>query len=49
MRVFGLLFIIAGLALAAFVGYLMIKDKDQIVSPIPQENGVKVIFVTPTP
>lgn len=49
MRAFGLLFIIAGLAIAAFVVYLLLHQSDHVLSPIPQENGVKVIFVTPTP
>lgn len=49
MKIFGLLFIITGIALAVFVGYLLFKENDRILSPIPQENGVKVIFVTPTP
>lgn len=49
MKIFGLLFIIVGIALAIFVGYLLFHESDRVLSPIPQENGVKVIFVTPTP
>ncbi|MBI1863491.1 hypothetical protein HYS00_05240 [Candidatus Microgenomates bacterium] len=49
MRIFGLLLVIVGLGVAVFVGYLFMKDRDRLVSPVPQENGVKVIYITPTP
>lgn len=38
-----------GLALLIFVMYSFFKDGDTLLSPIPEEKGVKVIFVTPTP
>lgn len=49
MRIFGLLLVIGGLAIAAFVGYLYFKDDSRVMSPIPQDAGVKVIYITPTP
>lgn len=49
MRIFGLLFVIVAIGLAIFFGFILFKEQDRILSPIPQENGVKVIFVTPTP
>ena len=49
MRIIGLLLLAIGLALFAFVGFNLLKDRNKMVSPIPEEKGVKVIFVTPTP
>lgn len=48
MKYFGLVLIGIGLALFLFVGYNFLKERNKMVSPIPEENGVKVIFVTPT-
>lgn len=48
MKYLGYILIIIGIALLLFVGYNFFKEKDKIISPIPQEKGVKVIFVTPT-
>lgn len=48
MRYVGLTLIGIGLALFFFVGYNFLKEKNKIASPIPEEKGVKVIFVTPT-
>jgi len=48
MKKFGLVLIAFGLALLIFVFYNFIKEKNKIVSPIPEEQGVKVIFVTPS-
>lgn len=48
MKYLGYILIITGIALLLFVGYNFFKEKDKIISPIPQEKGVKVIFVTPT-
>lgn len=49
MKYLGLVLIAIGLALFLFVGYNFLKDKNKMVSPIPEENGVKVIFVSPSP
>lgn len=47
MKLIGVVLISIGLALLAFIAYLYFKDFGQIVSPLPENNGVKVIFVTP--
>ena len=49
MKVIGMLILACGFAFLLFVGYTFIKSNDKIVSPIPEEKGVKVIFVSPTP
>ncbi len=48
MKYFGLVLIGIGLALFLFVGYNFLKERNKMASPIPEEKGVKVIFVTPT-
>ena len=47
MKNVGLILIAVGLALLVFVGYNFVREKNKIASPIPEEEGVKVIFVTP--
>lgn len=48
MRSIGLILIAVGLALFLFVAYNYLKEKNKMASPIPEEKGVKVIFVTPS-
>lgn len=48
MKLLGFLFITVGFALLLFVGYSYLREQNKIASPIPEEKGVKVIFVTPT-
>jgi hypothetical protein len=48
MKYVGLVLIATGIALLFFVGYSFLKERNKIASPIPEEKGVKVIFVTPT-
>lgn len=48
MKFIGLILVAVGLALLLFVGYSYVKEKSKLHSPIPEERGVKVIFVTPT-
>lgn len=48
MKAIGMVLIAVGLALLFFVLFNFINEKNRIVSPIPQDQGVKVIFVTPT-
>jgi hypothetical protein len=48
MKIVGLLLVIGGIAVAIFVAYLFFEDNGRVLSPIPQEDRVKVIFVTPT-
>ena len=49
MKILGVILMSFGLALLAFVLYSFVKDRGGIISPIPEDTGVKVIFVTPTP
>lgn len=48
MKIVGTILIIIGLLLFLFIGYTFLKERNHLVSPIPEEKGVKVIFVTPT-
>lgn len=48
MKLIGAIFIAIGLALLLFVVFNFIKEKSRTVSPLPEDKGVKVIFVTPT-
>ena len=47
MKKVGLVFIIIGLAFLILITYNFFKEQNKIASPIPEEKGVKVIFVTP--
>ncbi len=49
MKIVGLVFVGMGIALLLFVGYTFLKEKGKIISPIPEEKGVRVIFVSPKP
>ncbi|MFH1827099.1 MAG: hypothetical protein ABH812_01535 [bacterium] len=49
MKTFGIILLSIGFALFIFIIYLFLKDRDRIISPIPQNTGVKVIVVTPGP
>ncbi|MFZ6035364.1 MAG: hypothetical protein ACOYUB_04460 [Patescibacteria group bacterium] len=48
MKRLGLVFIAVGLALLVFVLFNFFKERNKIASPIPDDQGVKVIFVTPS-
>jgi len=48
MKKIGLVLIIIGLSLLLFLFYSFIKEKNKIISPLPEEKGVKVIFINPT-
>lgn len=48
MKGFGIVLIAVGIALLMFVLYNFISDKNKIASPIPEDKGIKVIFVTPS-
>ncbi|MFA6017064.1 MAG: hypothetical protein WC744_03180 [Patescibacteria group bacterium] len=48
MKGFGIVLIAIGIALLIFVVFNFIKEKNKIASPIPEDKGVKVIFVTPS-
>ena len=48
MKGFGLVLIAIGIALLMFVAYNFVKGQNKIASPIPEDTGIKVIFVTPS-
>ena len=47
MKGLGIILIAIGIALLMFVSYNFIKE-NIMASPIPEDKGVKVIFVTPS-
>ena len=48
MKTVGVILVAVGIALLLFVGYSYISEKNKMHSPVPEDRGVKVIFVTPT-
>ncbi len=48
MKRLGIVLIAIGIALLMFVLYNFVKEKNKMASPIPEDKGVKVIFVTPS-
>lgn len=48
MKIIGAVLIGVGLALFLFVLYAFLKEKNRLISPLPENKGVKVIFITPT-
>jgi len=48
MKKIGLVLIALGIALLIFVAYNFIKDSNQVISPLPEKEGVKVILITPS-
>jgi len=48
MKKMGLFLIAFGLALLLFVFYNFLRERNRLISPIPEDKGVKVIFVTPS-
>ena len=48
MKGIGIILIAIGIALLMFVLYNFLAEKNKMASPIPEDKGVKVIFVTPS-
>lgn len=48
MKRLGVVLVALGLALLIFIGYNFVIEKNSLKSPIPEKEGVKVIYVTPT-
>lgn len=48
MKTVGLILIAFGLAMLVFVAVSLIKERNKIVSPLPEDKGIKVIFISPT-
>ncbi len=49
MKIIGSLLIVVGIALVLVVLYSFFSEKESLKSPIPEDKGVKVIFLSPTP
>ena len=49
MKTFGIILLSVGFALFVFIIYLFVKDRNKIISPIPEDSGVKVIIISPQP
>jgi hypothetical protein len=47
MKRIGLIFIAVGCAILAFGLYSYIRRSSQMISPVPEGDGVKVIYLTP--
>lgn len=47
MKTVGVILVAVGLALLVFVAFSWFQEANKVHSPIPEEGGVKVIFVTP--
>ena len=47
-KIIGLILIAFGLALIIFVIYNFFMEKNKIISPLPEEKGVKVIYISPS-
>ncbi len=48
MKTLGLILLSIGVALILFIIYSFFRERNKLVSPVPEDKGVKVIFVTPT-
>lgn len=48
MKYLGFSLLAIGLALFLFIIYSFVKSGDHIATPVPQDEGVTVIFITPT-
>lgn len=47
MKIVGLILIGLGIALLLYVGYSLVTKNNRLITPVPTNEGVKVIFVTP--
>lgn len=48
MKFIGFIFITVGLVLLVIFAYQYFNEKNRILSPVPDNGGVRVIFLTPT-
>lgn len=49
MKKIGIVLVAIGIALLIFTLYSLFKDSQKEISPIPETQGIKVIFVSPQP
>lgn len=48
MKIVGGILITIGLALMLIVIYNFLSQRNKVISPVPEDQGVKVIFITPS-
>jgi len=48
MKNVGIILVAIGISLLLFVLYNVFVHQDQIVSPLPENKGVRVIFISPS-
>jgi len=48
MKTVGVVLIGVGLALFVFLTVSLIQNNNRLISPVPDNKGIRVIFVTPT-
>lgn len=48
MKQVGIFLTAFGIALLIFVIYSYFRSQSRLLSPLPEDHGVKVIFITPT-
>lgn len=48
MKQIGFVLIAVGIALIVFVLINGLRERNQIKSPVPEDKGIKVIFISPT-
>jgi hypothetical protein len=49
MKIAGVVFIGIGVALLLFAIFNFLQNSNRVVSPIPEEGGVRVILISPSP
>lgn len=49
MKLLGYIFIAIGFGILVFIGYLFLSKNDELLSPVPDTGGVKVIQLSPRP
>jgi len=48
MKSIGIVIMAIGAAMLIFVLYNFVAERNRTVSPVPEDKGVKVIFITPS-
>lgn len=48
MKILGSALIAVGMALLIYLGIHFLKENNRVLSPVPEDRGVKVIFITPS-
>lgn len=48
MRKLGLVLVLAGVSLIIFAFFSFFKNKSHLISPVPDERGINVIYTSPS-